>query len=227
MSDKMKQRDDAVAFVSRWTRGEKRYLLSLGFPLTADPMAALPPGVSWDHWYEKPYLLLQLAVLSGQKRWGGIVSHKSPRPMWECLAPVRSADGKPGWYRFFAREGLKYRVQFFPEKKSSRSEIEFTGLCGGNGEVRAATHGGAMSLAGTPEAAYCFSRGFYLEPQRKGVSLTVFEHQNRMAWEAEELSVTLPNQWWPDGVTLERDTPEFAYLGKGSPFASSFPRRIA
>ncbi len=221
---KMRQRDDAVPFTSRWVRGDKRYQLCLGFALTEPPRANLPAGVSWDLWYEKSYVLLQMAVLSGVKRWGGLLSHKTPHPILECLVPVRSQDGKPGWYRFFQNgSGMEYRVQFFPEAKSSRSEIEFRRLWGKEFSVMAATHGGAMANESTPEAGYCFTRGFVLEPKGNGIKLSTFEHQNRMAWEAEELVVTLPEKWWPDALRLADTKPEFAYFAKGSPFASSLP----
>jgi len=224
----MRQRDDAIPFVSRWVRGEKRYQLTLGFPLAEPPRAILPPGVTWDLWYEKSYVLLQLSVLSQVKRWGGLASHKTPQPILECVVPVRTADGKPGWYRFSLQDSaLDYRVQFFPEGKSSRSEIEFKNLWRGEFAVFAETHGGAMALESTPEAGFCFSRGFYLDPSGGAVKLSAFEHQNRMAWEAENVVATLPEKWWPEAIVLAQTTPEFAYLGKGSPFASSRPQRIA
>jgi len=213
------QRDDSVPFTARWRRGERRYLLTLGFALKGQPKSLLPPGVNWDLWYDKPYLLLQAGVLSNLTEFGFWKTRAAPTGFIETLVPVVSGDGNRGWYRFTREEGVPHRVQFFPEGKSSRAEIEF-------GSFAARIAGGAMPLAATPEAGFCYLRSFTLFAKRGGVFLQAEEHQNRMAWDVSDPVVMPPTSWRPPELELETGQPEFAYFAKGSAFASSLPRRV-
>ncbi len=213
------ERDDALPFTAKWMRGEKRYQLALAYRVKAFPLVQLPSGVKWDLWYDQPYFMLLASVLSHRKWLGKIPLGNKFAPQMEGLAPVLSPDGKRGWYRFFLKnEGLTHRVQFFPELDSSRSEVEFHW---GESHLKAETHGGALALESFPEPAFLFRRFFVLSGSGRKMKLHAFEHQNRMAWEAENLVSSGLPALFPTGIVLETAAPEFAYVGKGSPFAQS------
>ncbi len=216
-------RDDAVPFASRWLRGEKRYLLAVAFPVISFPTLALPNGVKWDTWYDKPYFIVLASVVSQRQWMGWLWAGRQPAPQIECLAPVLSAEGKKGWYQFSQlNRGVDYRVQFFPQAKSSRSEIEFRWA---GGALTAQTTGGAFPLESAPEAAFVFSRHYLVSKQKRSTVLRAFEHQNRMAWEVESLTVSGLASLIPAGLKLEGETPESSYFAKGSLFAEGAPQR--
>lgn len=228
MANPKPERDDALQFSSLWMRGEKRYQLGSAYVVTEFPQVALPEGVAWEEWYGKRYLFVVASVLSGRKWMGLLPVGRKFVPIVEGLAPVVTEDGKRGWYRFFKREkGLNYRVQFFPEAKSSRSEVEFHWEST-DGEpdnfLKAETHGGAVPLESFPDPAFFYKRYFYLEEWAGALFMTPFEHQNRMAWEAEKFEAKGLKRLLPKGLAAE-ESPEMTYVAKGSTFAEGLPKR--